>query len=110
MIPWTASIRKRGQKQTTYKTIEGKRLVFDICKSLVRSRHFDLKTLEFLRKCEVYLIFSLQEMWVNPSVKKALDLSEQEKLQAATDVVEAVYFLHSHQNVSFCALILPFCM
>ena len=44
---------------------------------------------------------SLQEFWVNPSVRKVLDLSEEEKLQAATDVVEAVYFLHSQQNVSF---------
>ena len=45
------------------------------------------------------LTLSLQEMWENPHVKKVLDLSESAKLQAATDVLEAVYFLHNHKVV-----------
>ena len=51
------------------------------------------------RKASFGLTLSLQEMWENPHVKKVLDLSESAKLQAATDVLEAVYFLHNHKVV-----------
>ena len=51
-----------------------------------------------------FFVSVLQEMWENPHVKKVLDLSERAKLQAATDFLEAVYFLHSHREVRFSKL------
>ena len=64
------------------------------------------------RKQEAYVISdyvagcSLLDIQKNSALRELLDLSEEDKVQAAVDVVEAVYYIHNlstpvvHQNIS----------
>ena len=57
------------------------------------------------KKLEAYVITDfvagcfIQETWKNPEIRSILELSEEEKVQAAADLADAVYFLHGHSKV-----------
>ena len=47
-----------------------------------------------------YYIYFLKEIVHAIPVKEVMNLSEEEKIQVATDLAEAIYFLHGHSPVS----------
>ena len=57
-------------------------------------------------KLEAYVITDLvagctvKEMLKNPEMRSLLDMTEEEKVQAAADLADAVYFLHGHSKVN----------
>ncbi|XP_059087881.1 uncharacterized protein LOC131884201 isoform X2 [Tigriopus californicus] len=41
---------------------------------------------------------TIQEIWKSPDIRQAMELSEEEKIQASMDLADAVYFLHGHST------------
>ncbi len=47
-----------------------------------------------------WLYCYLQDIILKPEVREVMGMTELEKLQAATDIADGLYFLHNHQKVS----------
>jgi hypothetical protein len=58
------------------------------------------KSFAFLHHSIILKTLFLQEIVHSVQVKEVMSLSEEEKIQASTDLAEAVYFLHGHSPVS----------